>query len=703
MKRLKLVGAGTALALALAVTPVLADPHHEGCRLDARADHLKHIVFIQFDNVHLRRDNPNVPSDLEQIPSLLHFLEGNGTLLTNHHTPLISHTSVDIVTALTGVYGDKFGVPIGNSIGLFNPATGVASFPSSFTYWTDVLADGTPEMLAANGKNAPAPWVPFTRAGCDVGAFSIANLEFENISSDINNVFGPNSPEAQEATSNFRKAIADFEGIIVHCARGSALCAHNGAPDLLADEPGGYDGYTALYGNLNVQPQISPNGPILDLDGNAINDGHGNNGFPGFSPTPAQTLGYLATMLEAGVQVVYGYIEDAHDNHGPQFSGVSSSVAGTFGPGEAGYVTQLKAYDKAFGEFFARLAADGITRENTLFIVTADENDHFAGSGASPANCDGVTVPCTYAHKGEIDVNLDSVLFTEFGDATPFGIHFDDAATFYINGNPSQTDPRTRALERESSVALGFDVIRGGDNLISQALADRAEQSLLHMVSADPNRTPNFILFGNPDYFFETSGKSPPPACTPATDAASCFVEGTGFAWNHGDFQQEITHTWLGMAGPGVAQLGRFGEIFTDHTDIRPTLIYLAGLRDDYAHDGRVLFESLTHEATQGALRHHRDTLSALAAAYKEINAPLGKLGLRTLTGISTEALSGDDATYAALEAKIGDLTARRNVIAGEMIDMLEDAAFDQRPIDEDRAWRLIEEAQDLLASVSTP
>jgi len=703
MNHSKLIGASTLLALALAATPALADHHHQGCRLDARNEHLKHIVFIQFDNVHLRRDNPNVPSDLEQIPSLLHYLEDNGTLLTNHHTPLISHTSVDIVTALTGVYGEKFGVPIGNSIGLFNPATGVASFPSSFTYWTDVLADGTPEMLSPEGKNAPAPWVPFTRAGCDVGAFSIANLEFENITSDINNVFGPTSPEAQEAASNFRKAIADFEGIIVHCAKGSALCARNSGPDLLADEPGGYQGFTALYGNVNVQPQISPSGPVLDLDGNVITDGHGNNGFPGFSPTPAQTLGYLATMLEAGVPVVYGYIEDAHDNHGTATSGVSTSVEGTFGPGEAGYVTQLKAYDKAFGEFFARLAADGITRDNTLFIITADENDHFAGSGPSPANCDGVTVPCTYAHKGEIDVNLDSVLFTEFGDATPFGIHFDDVATFYINGNPSQTDPKTRTLERESSVAVGFDVIRGGDNLLSQALADQAEQSLLHMVSADPNRTPNFLLFGNPDYFFTTSGNSPPPACAPATDAAGCFVEGTGFAWNHGDFQKEITHTWLAMVGPGVAQLGRFGEIFSDHTDIRPTLIYLAGLRDDYAHDGRVLFEALTHEATEGALGHHRDTLAALAAAYKEINAPLGKLGVRTLKGISTEALSGSDATYTALEAQIVAITRQRNEIAGQMIDMLEDAAFDHRSIDEGRAWRLIDEANDLLASVPAP
>jgi hypothetical protein len=44
--------------------------------------------------------------------------------------------------------------------------------------------------------------VPFTRAGCDVGAFSIANVGFANVTSDINNVFGAASPEALEAKSN---------------------------------------------------------------------------------------------------------------------------------------------------------------------------------------------------------------------------------------------------------------------------------------------------------------------------------------------------------------------------------------------------------------------------------------------------------------------------------------------------------------------
>ncbi len=583
-----------ALAIVALGGPAAAELGHGKCHL---SNSIKHIVYIQFDNVHLRRDNPNVPSDLEQMPNLLNFLEDKGTLFTNHHTPLISHTAVDIVTSLTGVYGDKFGFSIGNNFGLFGQ-DGVAAFPSSFAYWTDVLSDGLPEMLDKRGKNAPAPWVPFTRAGCDYGAFSTANIEFENVSSDINNVFGANSPQAMEAASNHNKAVADFEGISIHCALGSPLCTNNSAPDVLKDEPGGYTGFTALYGNANVQPQISPSGPVKDLDGNVIADSEGNPGFPGFDPAPAQTLGYLATMLEAGVPIVTGYIEDAHDNNQQAMSGVDPNEVAFFGPGEAGYVETLAAFDKAFGQFFARLAKDGITKQNTLFIITADENDHFVGGPPSPAGCDGITTPCTYAKKGEIDNILDFVIATEFGDTTPFAIHFDSAPTFYINGNPGQTDLATRNLEREAGAALGFDPVagpNGGTNHSTAALADQAEQELLHMVTADPNRTPNFIMFGNPDYFFLTSGKTPPPLCTP--DLPSCSSISDSDAWNHGDFQNQITKTWLGVVGPGVLNLGRFGEIFSDHTDIRPTMLSLAGLKDDYAHDGRVLFETIDDEA----------------------------------------------------------------------------------------------------------
>ena len=162
------------MAVAFGAGPAAA-ADKKSCKFD---NGIEHIVYIQFDNVHFRRDNPNVPSDLEQMPNLLNFLENDGTLFTNHHTPLISHTAVDMLTSLTGVYGDKFGVPIGNSLRRFNP-DGTTSGMGSFAYWTDpvdifsgeVPANPPPQMIDQRGKTHPAPWVPFTRAGCDVGAF----------------------------------------------------------------------------------------------------------------------------------------------------------------------------------------------------------------------------------------------------------------------------------------------------------------------------------------------------------------------------------------------------------------------------------------------------------------------------------------------------------------------------------------------------
>jgi hypothetical protein len=710
-------------ALVALLAAGIAPANATGCQLATPGNGVKHIVYLQFDNVHLRRDNPNVPSDLEQIPSLLHFLEQEGTLLTNHHTPLISHTSVDILTSLTGVYGEKMGIPIGNTI-LYFAGTG-SNFTSSFAYWTDNLgtraplpATTVPHMIDQRGKVHPAPWVPFTRAGCDVGAFSLANIELENTTSDIDTVFGPTSSEHNEAhdpsAAVRTKAQADFEGIAIHCGLGSTLCAFSprAIPDILADEPQGYIGFQALFGNKYVAPAINHgNGFVLDLDGNHVTDSSGNDGFPGFSPTPSQTLGYAAQMLEAGVPVLYLYIEDAHDNHGLAGAPIPTDPDGTFGPGEADYVAQLAIYDAAFSKFFARLAADGITKDNTLFVITSDENDHFAGSvaKATPAGCDGIKVPCTYpmGAKGEVEARLEGLLQNEFGDTTGFGYDFDSSPGIWINGNPAQTDPVTRKLERDAGGLQGFDPIAGGNNQIMAALADRAEQALLHMITSDPQRTPTFVMFSNPDYFLTDSGtpavgSAACPAQMPPSTAPipGCFLQTRNFAWNHGDFQSDITHTWLGIVGPGVRENGRVGELFTDHTDIRPTMLSLAHLKDDYAHDGRVVFEIIKEDVLPDSLGDHRETLSDLAEAYKQINAPLGKLGRKTLAGISTRALKGSDATYATLEGKIVDLTHRRNEIAGKMIAILEVAAFDNHPVDQNEARRLIEQARDLLESI---
>jgi hypothetical protein len=236
---------GIVSGTAEAATPAPVQP---SCHLQSAGNKIKRVVFLQFDNVHLRRDNPNVPSDLEQMPHLLNFLLENGTVSGNHFTPLISHTAQDIVTSLTGLYGNRFGWAVANSYGFFRP-NGSVGFQSSFLYWTSPSSDGNANMTNELGKIAPAPWVPWTRAGCDVGAFSTANIEFENVSRDVLTVYGANSPEAAEVNANFDQAVADFEGIALHCAQNSALCAAAGVhakPDLLPDEPGGYPGFNGI-------------------------------------------------------------------------------------------------------------------------------------------------------------------------------------------------------------------------------------------------------------------------------------------------------------------------------------------------------------------------------------------------------------------------------------------------------------------------
>src|ERR1700730_12748184 len=59
--------------------------------------------------------------------------------------------------------------------------------------------------------------------------------------------------------------------------------------------------------------------------------------------------------------------------------------------------------------------------------------------------------------------------------------------------------------------------------------------------------------------------------------------------------------------------------------------------------------------------------------------------------GISTLALKSGDATDAALEDKITDLTKRRNEIAMKMITILENAAFHGQEINEEVAEPLVE------------
>jgi hypothetical protein len=699
---------------AFAASASVPDSAAGSCQLKSPKGNIKHVIYIQFDNTHFLRDNPNVPSDLEQMPHLLNFITGNGRLQANDHTALISHTATGILTSLTGVYPDRMGQPVSNSFRYFK-TDGTTRTGVSFAYWTAPLfdpggstTDTTPEMINELGKIAPAPWVPFTRSGCDFGAVGTANTVLENTAIDVKTVFGAGSPEDQEVTSNPGQAFADFVGVGVHCAPGSTACAaaNNGKPDLLPDEPGGYTGFNGLFGAKYVDPVIKPSGPMTDLNGNVIQDAAGHIGFPGFDGMEATvSLAWVAQMQEAGIPITYAYISDAHDGHG-----TSGNIHFAYGPGEAGYVQQLKDYDAAFQKFFDRLAADGINKKNTLFVFTVDEGDHFVGDAPTPAGCDGVNTACTYNRVGEINGDLRRMVYTQSGDATLFSVHSDDAPTVYVNGTVAlplrdQTDPVVRNLEREMAALNWLNPYTGQvENNIMVALADHTEMKTLHMVTADPFRTPTFTPFADPDWFFFATGGATPATCaTPDACASIPARTNQSFAWNHGDIQDEIASTWIGMVGPGVDQAGVDSATWSDHTDVRPTILALVGLKDDYVHDGRVLSEALSGYAVPSAVKKSTSFIP-LAQIYKQLDASFGTFAMDTLKA-STKALASNaagDATYVSLEGQIKDLTDQRNALAAQIVSLLNGAEFNGQAFSDAQAQSLMTQAQSLLDQAHT-
>jgi hypothetical protein len=651
-------------------------------------------------------------------------------------------------------------MPISNSYRTYN-GDGTSNGAGSFVYWTDPNNDGghdakhamlyspsVPASHTSGDVTTPAPWVPWTRAGCDVGNVSTANMVLENASFDIPKVFGPTSPEAQQLAADpdpFKDPeVADYLGLGVHCAQPSAFCSSaqavkygetspspSAVADSLPDEPGGYAGHQALFGHRYVAPQLgagTPNlthngypvtnaaGNLVDLSGNEIDGAFLTNhpGFPGFGPIVArQTLAYTADMLESGVPVVYGYIGDLHELKGGQ-SGCSTSTAVSsgwaLGPGDSCFVQTAHEYDQAFGTFFRRLAADGITPANTTFVFSAEESDQFAGANVgraiqpTPAGCDGITTPCQYGagQIGEINTNLPGLLAAQKGNTTPFTVE-PQGAVVYVNGQPGLTDPAARQLERDvGSLTSPFDPYTGvTDEPIANYLAGGVEEQILHVVNADPARTPTFAVFPKPDYYVGST-----TACT-AQDQTPCASNAGGaahFAWNHGYYAPTIDITWVGFVGPGVAHLGLDGNgpkngpavhdpdggrtvpdqsrhgTWVDETDIRPTLLRLAGLHDSYLDDGRVLSEIMTRPNAAIANQGYR----SLAACYKQLNAGVGEFATSTLIADTAALKSGSgegDAFYRSTQAKLSHLLRARDALATLIKTELNRAAFHDVPL----------------------
>jgi hypothetical protein len=783
--------------------------------------HIKHVIVLQFDNVHLSRDTPNVPSDIEQIPALYNFLKDQGTLLTNDHTALISHTADGITSTETGLYPGDEGLGVSNSFEYLSKKSPGTSNASAFTYWTDTTGssstgDTAYTMINQAGQNTSAPWVPFTRAGCNFAGVGAANMELENPTYDVSDVFGSSSPQYGLGNYSYNPAYyassywstdpsspnysptnhafaaqasnigaTDFEGLAIHCSLAASaagkLCGsqNGGEPDSLPDEPSGYVGYNALFGAVNVNPVLTgqpdqplpsnvetgfntavtktaagssttpvlPAGnwwapPVYDVfapnatnsgphsapdpanadasttpppdkyvpghtDTSQILDETGTPGFPGFNGMEANNaLGYTAAAQEAGIPITYTYLSDVHDDEYYQNGGDA------YGPGEAGHEAQLREYNAAFTAFFNRLAAHGINKSNTLFLVTVDEGDHFVGSTPTNPHCNGTTVACNYGapntasrDEGEIDVNLPGLMKTDYGITTPFGFDFDDAPAILVPNGTTQTpmaqdSSAVRDLEYDMSKTDVYEPTLKQNQPITVNLADQTEEGILHMLNGDPLRDPTFTLFGNDNFYFESS------CDTGASSDPGCPEQNPGFAWNHGDIQPQISSTWQGWVGPGIAHDGQTGAVWTDHTDVRPTLLTLLGLHDDYATDGATIAQLLTPQATPWTIRANEGAYDKVESALKLVDAPFGQFGLDTLNADTNAAstdpgVSKDETFYQDMDAQLQTCESARQSLVSQIQTTLTNAENGVKPVSSYEANVLTSEANWLIGGAT--
>jgi hypothetical protein len=232
-------------------------------------------------------------------------------------------------------------------------------------------------------------------------------------------------------------------------------------------------------------------------------------------------------------------------------------------------------------------------------------------------------------------------------------------------------------------------------------------------VNANPNRTPSFTVFPKGDFFLtsrtqdtSTSLDGCPTGTTADNAAANCVTVSNGFAWDHGYYAPEIDNTWLGVVGPGVANKGVDGRsaadgpnsadgansdpklvtqlvdpgTWGDETDMRPTLLALVGLKDDYVGDGRVLVEDLTNPPGKSGQPKFQD----LARCYKQLDSSVGQFGTDLLVA-DTAALktgsSSDDSTYESVLGQIESLGTARDTLATKIKNDLFAAEFDGTPI----------------------
>jgi hypothetical protein len=313
---------------------------------------------------------------------------------------------------------------------------------------------------------------------------------------------------------------------------------------------------------------------------------------------------------------------------------------------------------------------------------------------------------CTYptGTVGEVDTDIHGLLAAQQGDSTSSFYSEPQGEAVYVTGSSTNT----RQLEHEFGAATVSNPFTGNANTpITNYMADSQEESILHISTADPNRNPTFVDFPESDIYFSSgTSDSCDSGVTPSNANSLCTFLNSFYLWNHGYYAPEIDTSWAGFVGPGVANKGLDGFLpqngpssagptsgsaklvpenlpgtWTDQSDIRPTLMYLTGLKDDYVEDGRVITEDLAPASTNRALL--APNVAALGECYKQLNSSVGTFGSDTLAAdtAAIKSSSPGDSAYQLFEAKLAALAAGRNSLAAILKTELWGAEFLNIPV----------------------
>jgi hypothetical protein len=149
--------------------------------------------------------------------------------------------------------------------------------------------------------------------------------------------------------------------------------------------------------------------------------------------------------------------------------------------------------------------------------------------------------------------------------------------------------------------------------------------------------------------------------------------------------------------GPGFKKLGVTDAVWSDHTDLRPTMLTALGLRDTYVHDGVPLVQFIKDDALPAGL--HGKKIAELEAVYKQLDASVGAFGSDTLKA-ATAAITSEtpnDQQFTATSAALSALGADRDALAARIAAALDDAAYHHCRITGEQARDLAAQADQVL------